>query len=125
MEKLRREYDSLQVAGQRRAALLRRAAPAQHLESLASKASVKVESMELQAFAPGEPYRERGRGGARARHAGQMVNYLHQIEQSNQVLSVKSLRVRNLPDTPELLDVSFTVSSFGRSVTAAAPARKG
>ena len=41
-----------------------------------------------------------------------MVNYLHRIEAANQLLSVKSLRIRTRPDNPELLDVTFTVSSF-------------
>jgi hypothetical protein len=40
------------------------------------------------------------------------VTYLHQIETAPQVLSVKSLRIRTRQDKPELLDVTFTVSSF-------------
>jgi hypothetical protein len=40
------------------------------------------------------------------------VNYLHRIEVSPQVLSVKSLRIRTRSDKPEMLDVTFTVSSF-------------
>ena len=42
----------------------------------------------------------------------QPVNYLHEIERAPQVLSVKSLRIRTRKDKPELLDVTFTVSSF-------------
>ena len=42
----------------------------------------------------------------------QIVNYLHQIEVARQLLSVKSLRIRSRPDKSDLLDVSFTVSSF-------------
>ena len=45
----------------------------------------------------------------------QTVNYLHNIESSDRVLSVKSLRVRNnkkRAGDAELLDVTFTVSSF-------------
>jgi hypothetical protein len=40
------------------------------------------------------------------------VTYLHQIEDTPQVLSVKSLRIRSRPDRSGLLDVNFTVSSF-------------
>jgi len=40
------------------------------------------------------------------------VSYLHQIEAAPQVLSVKSLRIRTRPDQSNLLDVTFTVSSF-------------
>jgi hypothetical protein len=69
--------------------------------------------MEPQASPPGDRYRESKVEVALERVTlSQTVNYLHQIEASPQVLSVKSLRVRKRPDNPELLDVSFTVSSF-------------
>jgi hypothetical protein len=47
----------------------------------------------------------------------QTVSYLHKIEAANQVLSVKSLRVRTRPSSAaanpaQSLDVTFTVSSF-------------
>ena len=42
----------------------------------------------------------------------QTVHYLHQIDIAPQALSVKSLRVRTRAEQPDLLDVSFTVSSF-------------
>ena len=42
----------------------------------------------------------------------QTIRYLHEIEDSAQVLSVKALRIRQRPEKPELLDVTFTVSSF-------------
>jgi type II secretory pathway component PulM len=42
----------------------------------------------------------------------QLVNYLHRIDSAEQVLSIKSLRIRTRKDKPELLDVTFTVSSF-------------
>ncbi len=42
----------------------------------------------------------------------QTVSYLHQIESSEQVLSVKSLRMRARKDKPGFLDVTFTVSTF-------------
>jgi general secretion pathway protein M len=116
MERLRREYDGLQV---RLASVEEkiRSSPRGNLrstlESLASQASVKVESMEPQASPPGDRYRESKVEVALERVTlSQTVNYLHQIEASPQVLSVKSLRVRKRPDNPELLDVSFTVSSF-------------
>jgi len=83
------------------------------LETLARQASVKVESMEPQASPAHERYRETkvevGLGGVTL---AQTVSYLHQIESARQMLSVKSLRIRTRPDRPELLDVSFTVSSF-------------
>jgi type II secretory pathway component PulM len=83
------------------------------LESMASEASVRVESMEPQSSPANDSYVETkvevGLGGVTL---AQMVNYLHRIEESNQVLSIKSLRVRTRADKPELLDVTFTVSSF-------------
>ena len=48
----------------------------------------------------------------------QVVNYLHRIDSSAQVLSIKSLRIRTRTDKPELLDVTFTVSSFERDLSA-------
>jgi hypothetical protein len=116
MERLRREYDSLQVrlsAVEEKIRSSPRGNIRTTLESLASQASVKVESMEPQASPPGDRYRESKVEVALERVTlNQTVNYLHQIEAAPQVLSVKSLRVRKRPDNPELLDVSFTVSSF-------------
>jgi type II secretory pathway component PulM len=83
------------------------------LETLARQASVRVESMEPQASPAHDRYRETkvevGLGGVTL---AQTVAYLHQIESAQQMLSIKSLRIRTRPDKPELLDVSFTVSSF-------------
>jgi hypothetical protein len=42
----------------------------------------------------------------------QTVSYLHQLESSEEVLSVKSLRMRTRKDQPTFLDVTFTVSTF-------------
>ncbi|UCE86247.1 MAG: type II secretion system protein M [Deltaproteobacteria bacterium] len=42
----------------------------------------------------------------------QIVKYLHEIETTPQVLSVKSLRITRRADDPELLDVRFVVSTF-------------
>jgi type II secretory pathway component PulM len=83
------------------------------LETLARQASVNVESMEPQASPANDRYREtKVEVGLTGVTLAQTVSYLHQIEAAQQVLSVKSLRIRTRPDRPELLDVSFTVSSF-------------
>ena len=83
------------------------------LESLAQRAQVKVESMEPQASPANESYREtKVAVGLKAVTLIQTVTYLHQIEDAPQVLSVKSLRIRNRQDRSGLLDVNFTVSSF-------------
>lgn len=84
------------------------------LESLAERALVskQVESMEPQASPANELYREnKVEVALEGVTLSQTVNYLHQIEESQQVLSVKSLRIRRRPDG-ELLDVTFSVSSF-------------
>jgi type II secretory pathway component PulM len=116
MTRLRREYDSLQgrlAEVERRIQSGPRGNLRSTLENLAREASVAVESMEPQAAPPGDRYRESKVEVALEQVTlVQTVNYLHQIESSDQVLSVKSLRVRKRPDNPELLDVSFTVSSF-------------
>lgn len=83
------------------------------LETLASTASVKVESMEPQSSPSNDRFREtKVEVGLSGVTLPQTVNYLHQIESAPQVLSVKSLRIRTRPDAPELLNVTFTVSSF-------------
>jgi len=83
------------------------------LESLARASSVKVESMEPQASPSNEIYREtKVEVGLKDVTLSQTVSYLHQIEAADQVLSVKSLRMRVRKDRPEYLDVTFTVSSF-------------
>ena len=83
------------------------------LESLARNAQVEVESMEPQASPANESYREtKVAVGLKAVTLSQTVTYLHHIEDTPQVLSVKSLRIRSRPDRSGLLDVNFTVSSF-------------
>jgi type II secretory pathway component PulM len=83
------------------------------LETLARQSAVKVESMEPQASPANETYREtKVEVGLKAVDLPQTVAYLHAIEESPQVLSIKSLRIRSRPDQSGLLDVTFTVSSF-------------
>lgn len=116
MARLRRDYD--EVAGrlaevERRIAASPRGNLRTALESLASRAQVKVESMEPQASPANASYREtKVEVALKEVTLAQTVSYLHEIEASPQVLSVKSLRIRSRPDESGLLDVSFTVSSF-------------
>jgi type II secretory pathway component PulM len=116
MTRLRREFDDVdrrltaveqRIQGGSRGNLLTT------LETLARQASVNVESMEPQATPANDRYRETKMELALSGVSlTQTVEYLHQIESAKQVLSVKSLRIRARLDKPELLDVSFTVSSF-------------
>ena len=116
MTRLRREYDEVQYRladVEQRIRSGSRGNLRTTLEMLAGKASVKVESMEPQASPASDTYREtKVEVGLRNVTLAQTVNYLHQIESSAQVLSVKALRIRTRPDVPEFLDVTFTVSSF-------------
>lgn len=116
MQRLQREYLELT---QRLSSVETRiaAAPSGNLrttlETLATNASVKVESMEPQASPANETYREtKVEVALKSVNLEQTISYLTQIESAPQVLSVKSLRIRKRPDKSELLDVSFTVSSF-------------
>ena len=85
------------------------------LESLAQKSQVTVESMEPQAAPTIPPYREtKVEIGLKGVTLPQTVSYLHAIETSNDLLTVKSLHIRSRTDKPQLLDVTFTVSSFER-----------
>ena len=83
------------------------------LESLAKASKVKVESMEPQATPSNDRYREtKVEVALKQVTLQQTVSYLHQIESSEEVLSVKSLRMRTRNDQPDFLDVTFTVSTF-------------
>jgi len=116
MEGLRREFDEVQA---RLASVEKRIQSGPRgnlrttLENLARQATVKVESMEPQASPTHPAYREtKVELGLRGVTLSQTVNYLHQIETAPQALSIKSLRIRKRPEQPDLLDVTFTVSSF-------------
>jgi len=116
MTRLRREFD--EVSGRLRTVEERiQKGPSGNLrttlETLAQQASVKVESMEPQASPTHERYREtKVEVGLREVTLAQAVTYLHQLEQTPQPLSVKALRIRTRQEKPDLLDVTFTVSSF-------------
>jgi type II secretory pathway component PulM len=85
------------------------------LENLAQKSMVAVESMEPQTAPSNDRYREtKVEVALKGVTLPQTVAYLHQIETAEQLLTVKSLRIRTRADKPELLDVTFTVSSFER-----------
>jgi general secretion pathway protein M len=116
MERLRREYDDVRARLADIETRIQRGARGNlrtTLESLAQQATVKVESMEPQSTPSHPKYHEtKVEVGLSNVTLTQTVNYLHQIESSPQALSVKSLRIRSRPENPELLDVSFTVSSF-------------
>jgi type II secretory pathway component PulM len=83
------------------------------LDSLARNAEVSVESMEEREAADSETYQER-RVDVTLRRVTveQAVSYLHSIESNERLLSIKSLRIKNRPDKSNLLDVTFSVSSF-------------
>ena len=83
------------------------------LESLAQASKVKVISMEPQATPSNDRYREtKVEVALKQVTLQQTVSYLHEIESSAEVLSVKSLRMRTRKDKPDFLDVTFTVSTF-------------
>jgi general secretion pathway protein M len=116
MQRLRRAYDDIQgrlVDVEQRIQQGARGNLRTTLETLAQQASVKVESMEPQASPSHPKYREtKVEVGLKNVTLAQTVHYLHQIDIAPQALSVKSLRIRTRAEQPELLDVTFTVSSF-------------
>lgn len=121
MKRLRREYDDV---SQRLASVEERIRKGgrgnlrTNLERLAKQANVKIESMEPQASPSDETYRE-AKVEVTLKQVGlnESVRYLHEIESAEEVLSVKALRMRSRTDGKaapgsNLLDVTFTVSSF-------------
>ena len=83
------------------------------LETFAAQSAVKVASVEPQAAPNHDRYRERKvQIILKEVTLAQTVNFLHRIESADQLLSIKSLRVRTRADQSDLLDVTFSVSSF-------------
>jgi type II secretory pathway component PulM len=118
MSRLRREYDDVYqrlTAVEKRITSGKRPNLRTTLESLAQSSLVKIDSMEPQATPSNKDYREtKVEVGLKEITLAQTVRYLHQIESANEVLSVKSLRMRSHRNKPEFLDVTFTVSTFER-----------
>jgi len=83
------------------------------LESLARNSAIRIESLEPQAAPAGDRYvEEKVQVVLKSVTLNQLSQYLGQIEAAPQLLSIKALRIRTRADKPELLDVTFTVSSF-------------
>ncbi|MCP3985938.1 MAG: type II secretion system protein M [bacterium] len=83
------------------------------LEALARESAVKVASMEPRTSPASDAYEEtKVQVVLKSQTLAQVVNYLHRIESATHLLSIKTLRIRTRADKPELLDVTFTVSSF-------------
>jgi type II secretory pathway component PulM len=83
------------------------------LESLARNSAIKIDSLEPQAAPAGDRYvEEKVQVVLKSVTLNQLSAYLGQIEGAPQLLSIKALRIRTRSDKPELLDVTFTVSSF-------------
>lgn len=83
------------------------------LDHLAESSSVRIASMEERQASKNEQYVEtKVEVSLKNVSLSQAIKYLHNIEASPQQLSVKSLRIRALGDASQLLDVTFSVSSF-------------
>ena len=83
------------------------------LEALATWAKVKVDSMKERQAANHDEYREtRVEVSLKSVSLEQTTEYLHSIETSERLFAVKSMRIRTRSDGSDLLDVTFTVSSF-------------
>jgi general secretion pathway protein M len=83
------------------------------LENLARESAVRINSMEERQASSSDHYSEtKVEISLKNVSLNQIVKYLHKIEASPQQLSVKSLRIKGRQDQSQLLDVSFSVSSF-------------
>jgi general secretion pathway protein M len=116
LQRLRREYDEVHgrlATVEERIKNGPRGEIFTTLEKLAAESVVKVDSMEPRTSPASDAYREtKVQVALKNVTLAQLVNYLHKIDSSEQVLSIKSLRIRTRKDKPELLDATFTVSSF-------------
>ncbi len=117
MVRLRRDFDAVQAsltkvedrinANQEKRNLLTL------LEALAQESSVKISSMEERKSLDDVKFKET-RVEVRLKRVTlkDTVSYLHAIEASNRLLTVKSLHIKNRTDKSSLLDVNFNVSTF-------------
>lgn len=117
MSRLRREYEAVnaRLAGveQRIRENRDRQNTLTLLESLASGAAVKIDSMEERKSPDHELYREtRVEVSLKNVTLTQVVSLLHSIESSPRQFSVKGLRIKTRQDQNDTLEVGFTVSSF-------------
>lgn len=117
MSRIRREYDVVHASLEIVEAQIR-ANPQKRnlltlLESLASTSQVKINSMEERKAQEDEKFKET-RVEVRLKKVTleAAVSYLHAIEASDQLLTVKSLKMKNRTDRSNLLDVTFNVSTF-------------
>ena len=117
MNRLRRQYDvvnaSLTKVEERIRANQEQRNLLTLLESLAASSSIRVDSMEERKAQDDSKFKET-RFEVRLKNVSlrDTVSYLHAIEMSDQLLTVKSLRIKNRPDKSNLLDVTFNVSTF-------------
>jgi len=88
------------------------------LDNLAGNSGVRIASMEERQASKNDHYVEtKVEVSLKNVSLSQTIKYLHNIESSPQQLSVKSLRIRGRPDESQLLDVTFSVSSFEPTAT--------
>jgi Tfp pilus assembly protein PilO len=117
MNRLRRQYDvvntSLKKVEDRILANHEKRNLLTLLESLASSSSIRVDSMEERKAQDDSKFREtRVEVKLKKVSLRDTVTYLHAIESSDRLLTVKSLRIKNRTDKSSLLDVTFHVSTF-------------
>ncbi len=85
------------------------------LEQMASQSAVKIDAMEPRTSPASAEYREtKVQVSLKGVTLAQVVGLLNRIDTAPQMLSIKSLRIRTRADKQDLLDVTFTVSSFER-----------
>jgi type II secretory pathway component PulM len=85
------------------------------LEQMAAQSLVKIDSMEPRTAPASDEYREtKVQVALKGVTLAQLVGLMSKIDSAPQMLSIKSLRIRTRQDKQDLLDVTFTVSSFER-----------
>lgn len=117
MVRLRREYDvveaSLSTVEERIHENQEQRNLLTLLEALARDSSVKVDSMEERKAQDDVKFKEtKVEVRLKMVTLADTVRYLHAIEDSDRLLTVKSLSIKNRADHSNLLDVKFSVSTF-------------
>ena len=84
-----------------------------HLESLAQETGVKITSLNEKTSPPNDLYKERQvEANLRQIYLRNLIDFLYKIENSRQLLRIKSLQIKPNYSNPLYLNVVFSVSTF-------------
>jgi type II secretory pathway component PulM len=89
---------------------------ASHLEDLAQKNGIKIDSMKPKPVTPNDYFKEtQVELKIHGVSLKTLVNYLFQIENSQEFLKITAIQIRPSYSKPMFLDITFSVSTFSKA----------